>query len=262
MYPQRIVCLTEEPTEVLYAIGEQDRIVGVSGFTVRPACVRREKPRVSAFTSARIDRILELKPDLAIGFSDIQADIARELIRHGIEVWISNHRTVPGIFSYIRRLGALVGAVDKTEAYARQLEARLASIAEAGRQLARHPRVYFEEWDEPMISAIHWVSQLVGIAGGVDVFAELASCSLAKDRIVSDAQEIVRRSPEIMLGSWCGKRFRPERVRERAGWQAVPAVRDNELHEIKSPLILQPGPAALTDGVEAMHRIFARWADN
>jgi iron complex transport system substrate-binding protein len=260
MYPRRIVCLTEEPTEILYAIGEQDRIVGVSGFTVRPARVRKEKPRVSAFTSASIDKILALKPDLAIGFSDIQADIARDLIRHGVEVWISNHRTVSGIFSYIRRLGALVGAVEKTEVYARQLEARLAALAEAGQKLLQHPRVYFEEWDQPMISGIHWVSQLVEIAGGVDVFPELASCSLAKDRILADPQEVVRRRPDIMLGSWCGKRFRPERVRERAGWQAMPAVRDNELHEIKSPLILQPGPAALTDGVEAMYRIFARWA--
>jgi iron complex transport system substrate-binding protein len=261
MTAQRIVCLTEEPTEILYAIGEQERIVGVSGFTVRPARVRKEKPRVSAFTSASIDKILALKPDLAIGFSDIQADIARDLIRQGVEVWISNHRTVAGIFSYIRRLGALVGEVDKTEAYARKLEARLAALAEAGRQLTRHPRVYFEEWDQPMISGIHWVSELVGVAGGVDVFPELAPCSLAKDRILADPQEVVRRSPDIMLGSWCGKRFRPERVRERAGWEQMPAVRHNELHEIKSPLILQPGPAALTDGVEAMHRIFARWAE-
>ena len=260
MYPQRIVCLTEEPTEVLYAIGEQDRIVGVSGFTVRPARVRREKPRVSAFISARIDRILALKPDLVVGFSDIQADIARDLIRHGVEVWISNHRTVSGILSYIRRLGALVGAGEKTEHYARQLEARLARIQQAGAELPHHPRVYFEEWDEPMISGIAWVSELVGIAGGIDVFPELATCSLGKDRILADGYEVVRRSPDIMLGSWCGKRFRAERVRERIGWQEMPAVRDNELHEIKSPIILQPGPAALTDGVEAMHRIFARWA--
>jgi iron complex transport system substrate-binding protein len=260
MYPQRIVCLTEEPTEVLYAIGEEDRIVGVSGFTVRPARVRREKPRVSAFISARIERILELKPDLVVGFSDIQADIARDLIRHGVEVWISNHRSVDGIFSYIRRLGALVGAAEKTEVYARTLETRLSQLAQAGAQLPQHPRVYFEEWDEPMISGIRWVSELVGIAGGVDVFPELAACSLAKDRILADGQEVVRRSPDIILGSWCGKRFRPEHVRERSGWDIVPAVRDNELHEIKSPLILQPGPAALTDGVDAMHRIFLRWS--
>jgi iron complex transport system substrate-binding protein len=262
MYPQRIVCLTEEPTEVLYAIGEQDRIVGVSGFTVRPARVRREKPRVSAFTSARIDRILALKPDLVVGFSDIQADIARDLIRHGVEVWISNHRSVDGILSYIRRLGALVGAAEKTEAYARTLETRLSQLAQAGAELPQHPRVYFEEWDEPMISGIRWVSELVGIAGGVDVFPELAACSLAKDRILADAQEVVRRSPDIILGSWCGKRFRAEHVRARSGWEHLPAVRDNELHEIKSPLILQPGPAALTDGVEAMHRIFLRWSQH
>jgi len=260
MYPQRIVCLTEEPTEVLYAIGEQDRIVGVSGFTVRPARVRREKPRVSAFLSARIDKILELKPDLVVGFSDIQADIARDLIRHGIEVWISNHRSVAGILGYIRRLGALVGASEKTELYARQLEGRLRALKDAGEQLPNHPRVYFEEWDEPMISGIAWVSELVGIAGGVDVFPELASSALAKGRILADAQEVVRRNPDIILGSWCGKRFRPERVRERSGWQQIAAVRDNELHEIKSPIILQPGPAALTDGVDAMHRIFTRWA--
>jgi iron complex transport system substrate-binding protein len=260
MYPQRIVCLTEEPTEVLYALGEQDRIVGVSGFTVRPARVRKEKPRVSAFTSARIDRILELKPDLVVGFSDIQADIARDLIRHGIEVWISNHRTVSGILGYVRRLGALVGAAEQAQAYAQQLENRLARLRQSGEQLARHPRVYFEEWDEPMISGINWVSELVGIAGGIDVFPELAVCSLAKDRIVADSDEVVRRCPDIILGSWCGKRFRPESVRQRAGWQDLPAVREDELHEIKSPLILQPGPAALTDGVDAMHRIFSRWA--
>ena len=260
MYPQRIVCLTEEPTEVLYAIGEQDRIVGVSGFTVRPARVRREKPRVSAFTSAHIDKILALKPDLAIGFSDIQADIARDLIRHGVEVWISNHRTVAGILSYIRRLGALVGVVDRTEAYARGLEQGLTAVREAGARLPRHPRVYFEEWDEPMISGIQWVSELMQIAGGVDVFPERAACPLAKDRILASGDEVLSRAPDIMLGSWCGKRFRPERVRERPGWLDLPAVRDGELHEIKSPLILQPGPAALTDGVQAMHRIFARWA--
>ncbi len=260
MGPQRIVCLTEEPTEVLYAIGEEHRIVGVSGFTVRPARVRREKPRVSAFISANIDKILALKPDLAIGFSDIQADVARDLIRQGVEVWISNHRTVSGILSYIRRLGALVDAVDKTDRYVRELEQRLQAVREAGAALSQHPRVYFEEWDEPMISGIHWVSELIEIAGGVDVFPERAVCPLAKDRILANGEEVLSRSPDIVLGSWCGKRFRPERVRERPGWDALPAVRDGELHEVKSPLILQPGPAALTDGVQAMHRIFARWA--
>jgi iron complex transport system substrate-binding protein len=260
MYPQRIVCLTEEPTEVLYALGEQQRIVGISGFTVRPAGVRAEKPRVSAFTSAKIDRILALKPDLAIGFSDIQADIARELIRHGVEVWISNHRSIEGILGYVRRLGAMVGAVGKAEAYARQLETGLEHMRAAAANLPRRPRVYFEEWDEPMISGIAWVSELIGVAGGVDVFPERGACSLARDRIIAEPGEVVRAQPDIILGSWCGKRFRPERVAARAGWQQIPAVRDGELHEIKSPEILQPGPAALTDGVARMHAIFARWA--
>jgi iron complex transport system substrate-binding protein len=261
MYPQRIVCLTEEPTEILYALGEQRRIVGISGFTVRPAGVRREKPRICAFTSARIDRILALKPDLAIGFSDIQADIARELIKQGIEVWISNHRSVTGILGYVRRLGAMVGAGERAEAYAAQLEQRLGELRAEAAAMAGRPRVYFEEWDEPMISGIAWVSELIGIAGGQDVFAERALCSLAKDRIIADPAEVVRRAPDIILGSWCGKRFRPEQVRARPGWQQVPAVRDGELHEIKSPLILQPGPAALTDGVQAMRRIFRAWVE-
>ena len=260
MYPQRIVCLTEEPTEVLYALGEQQRIVGISGFTVRPPAARCEKPRVAAFTSARITKILALKPDLAIGFSDLQADIARELIGHGIEVWISNHRSVGGILGYVRRLGAMVGAADKAERYARQLEQGLESLREAAAAMPRHPRVYFEEWDEPMISGIAWVSELIGIAGGTDIFPERAACSLAKDRIIADGAEVVSRQPDVILGSWCGKRFRPEQVAARAGWQEIPAVRDGELHEIKSPEILQPGPAALTDGVAAMHRIFSRWA--
>jgi iron complex transport system substrate-binding protein len=260
MFPRRIVCLTEEPTEILYALGEDARIVGVSGFTVRPARVRREKPRVSAFTSASTDRILALRPDLAIGFSDIQADIARELIKHGIEVWISNHRTVQGILGYIRRLGALVGVAEKAERYAEELERGLAALKERANALPRHPRVYFEEWDEPMITAIRWVSELIAIAGGVDIFPERAVCSLGKDRILADADEVVRRAPQIILGSWCGKRFRPEHVVSRPGWQDIPAVRDGELHEIKSPLILQPGPAALTDGLSAIHAVVRRWA--
>jgi iron complex transport system substrate-binding protein len=258
--PQRIVCLTEEPTEVLYALGEEARIVGISGFTVRPARARKEKPRVSAFTSARLDRIIALKPDLVVGFSDIQADIARDLIKLGVEVWISNHRSVAGILAYVRRLGALVGASEKAEPYALALEQHLAAIRASATAMPHHPRVYFEEWDEPMISGIGWVSELIGVAGGTDIFAELSAGSLAKDRFVTDAAEVVRRSPDIILGSWCGKRFRPEQVIARPGWQEIPAVRAGQLHEIKSPLILQPGPAALTDGVAAMHRIFSQWA--
>ncbi|MGH8215963.1 MAG: cobalamin-binding protein [Rhodanobacteraceae bacterium] len=258
--PQRIVCLTEEPTEVLYALGEQDRIVGISGFTVRPPRARKEKPKVSAFTSAKIDAILALEPDMAIGFSDIQADIARELIKAGIEVWISNHRSVEGILAYVRRLGALVGAARKAEAYVRELEAHVERIRAQGAALPRHPRVYFEEWDEPPISGIRWVAELIRIAGGDDLFPELADQPLAKNRILVDSMEVVRRQPDLILASWCGKKFRPERVAARSGWGTIPAVRDGELHEIKSPIILQPGPAALTEGLDALHAVIARWA--
>jgi iron complex transport system substrate-binding protein len=259
-YPRRIICLTEEPTEVLYALGEQDRIVGISGFTVRPERARREKPRVSAFTSAKVDRILELKPDFVIGFSDIQADIAQTLIKRGVEVWISNHRSIDGILGYVRRLGALVGAATQAERYAQQLEAHIDRVREAADLLPRRPRVYFEEWDEPLITGIRWVSELIAVAGGDDVFPERALCPLAKDRILGDAGEVVNRAPDVILGSWCGKRFRPSRVAARAGWAEVPAVRDGELHEIKSPLILQPGPAALTDGLDAIHRVLKQWS--
>jgi iron complex transport system substrate-binding protein len=260
-FPNRIICLTEEPTEVLYALGLEDRIVGISGFTVRPARARREKPRVSAFTSAKVDRILALKPDFVVGFSDIQADIAQALIKSGIEVWISNHRSVDGILGYVRRLGALVGAADRAERYALELEAHVERVRQSAALLPRRPRVYFEEWDEPLITGIRWVSELVGIAGGDDVFPERAVCALAKDRILGDAGEVIRRAPDIVLGSWCGKRFRPELVASRLGWDAVPAVRDGELHEIKSPLILQPGPAALTDGLDAIHRLIRQWSE-
>jgi iron complex transport system substrate-binding protein len=259
-FPQRIVCLTEEPTEVLYALGEDQRIVGISGYTVRPARARQEKPRVSAFTSAKLERILALQPDLAIGFSDMQADIAQALIKAGIEVWISNHRSVDGILGYVQRLGAMVGAGAKAEAYAAQLRAHVEAVRERAAQLPRRARVYFEEWDEPQISAIRWVSELVGIAGGDDVFPQRAAASLGRERIVADPLEVVRAAPDLIIGSWCGKKFRPERVASRPGWAEVPAVRDGELHEIKSPLILQPGPAALTDGLDAMHAIVARWS--
>ena len=259
-FPQRIVCLTEEPTEVLYALGEERRIVGISGFTVRPPRARREKPKVSAFTSAKIGEILKLEPDLAIGFSDIQADIARELVKAGVEVWISNHRSVDGILAYIRRLGAMVGAHAKAEDYAQRAERHVAAVRAAAAQLPRRPRVYFEEWDEPIITGIRWVAELVQLAGGEDCFPELAREPLAKQRILPDGDEVVRRAPDIILGSWCGKRFRPEKVAARPGWDAIPAVRDGELHEIKSPIILQPGPAALFDGLDAIHAVIAAWA--
>ena len=256
----RIVCLTEEPTEILYRIGEDDRIVGISGFTVRPPRARKEKPKVSAFLTAKIDRILELKPDLALGFSDIQADIAAELIRHGIEVHIFNHRSVAGILRTVKAISALAGGAVKGERLAAELEAGLDRVRERAAALPNRPRVYFEEWYDPLISGIRWVSELIEIAGGDDCFPEFRNGSLAKDRIIADPAEVVRRAPDVIIGSWCGRKFRPERVAARDGWAAIPAVARGQVHEVKSALILQPGPAALTDGVEALQRIIGEWA--
>ncbi len=259
-YPQRIVCLTEETTETIYLLGEERRIVGISGFTVRPPRARREKPRVSAFTSARIDKIVALRPDLVLAFSDLQADIAASLVRLGLDVHVFNHRSVAGIFRTILTIGGLLGCEVRARELAAQLQSGLDDIAAAARALPRRPRVYFEEWDEPQFSGIQWVSELITLAGGDDCFPELARESLGKNRIIAEPLEVPRRAPDIVFGSWCGKKFRPELVAARPGWQDVPAVRDGELHEIKSSIILQPGPAALTDGVRAMHRVIAAWA--
>lgn len=259
--PERIVCLTEETTETLYLLGEERRIAGISGYTVRPPRARREKPRVSAFTSANTGKILELKPDLVIGFSDIQADIARELIKRGLNVLVFNQRSVAEILDMIRTLGALVGAPERAAKLVSELESGLGVIRAQADGLGRRPRVYFEEWDQPMISGIRWVSELVGIAGGDDIFPELALSQDARGRIIADPDEVARRAPDLILGSWCGKKFRPEKVRARPGWSEVPAVRDNQLFEIKSAEILQPGPAALTDGVRRIHAIVRAWAD-
>jgi iron complex transport system substrate-binding protein len=258
-YPQRIVCLTEETTETLYLLEEDWRIVGISGFTVRPPRARREKPRVSAFTSAKIDRICELEPDLVLGFSDLQADIGADLVRRGLDVHVFNQRGLASILGMIRTLGGMIGCQEKAEALAAQLEGNLASVRAAAAGFARKPRVYFEEWDDPLISGIRWVSELIGVAGGEDCFSDQAQQSLAKHRIIADPMEVVRRAPDIILGSWCGKKFRPEAVAARPGWERVPAVAHGALHEIKSSIILQPGPAALTDGVAAMHTIFSAW---
>lgn len=259
-YPQRIVCLTEETTETLYLLGEDWRIVGISGFTVRPPRARREKPRVSAFTSARIPRILELAPDLVLGFSDLQADIAAELIRAGLNVHVFNQRSVADILSMIRILGGMVGAEAKAAALAAQLEAGLTAVRSRAAALARHPRVYFEEWDNPLISGIGWVAELIGLAGGEECFPELAGRALGRERIIADPLEVVRRAPDIVLGSWCGKKFRPAEVGARPGWDAIPAVRSGFVREIKSAIILQPGPAALTDGVGAIEAVIGEWA--
>lgn len=260
-FPERIVCLTEETTETLYLLDEDWRIVGISGFTVRPPRARREKPRVSAFTSAKIDRIRALQPDLVLGFSDLQADIAAELARAGIEVHLFNHRSVPEILRMIRMLGGMIGCEVKASALADRLAAGVEEIRAAAAHLPCRPRVYFEEWDEPQIAAIRWVGELIGIAGGDNCFAELAAKPLGRDRIIADPMEVVRRAPDIIFGSWCGKKFRPEHVAARPGWDAVPAVRNGELHEIKSAIILQPGPAALTDGLAEIHAHIRRWAE-
>ena len=257
--PSRIVCLTEETVETLYLLGEDARIVGVSGYAVRPIRVRREKPRVSAFISADFDKILALHPDLVLTFSDLQADIVAELIRRGVAVHAFNQRDVAGIFAMIRTLGALVGVPDKAAALVASLEGGLAAACNQAARLPRRPRVYFEEWDDPMISGIRWVTELIEAVGGIEVFPHLAQQKSATDRIVS-AADVIAAQPDIIIGSWCGKKFVPHKVAARAGFDDIPAVRTGWLREIKSTLILQPGPAALTDGLAALAGIIADWA--
>ncbi len=258
--PQRIVCLTEETTEWLYLLGEERRIVGISGYTVRPARARQEKPRVSAFLSAKIDKILALEPDCVFGFSDLQADIAAVLIRHGVQVTVFNQRSVDEIFSMMYQVAAMVGQVSQGLERIAQLRAGLDRMRLAAGALPRRPRIFFEEWDVPHISAIRWVSELLTLAGGDDCFPELATQSLGKNRIIADGAQIVQRNPDIIIGSWCGKKFRPEKVAARPGWEQVAAVRNGQLFEIKSADILQPGPAALTDGAAQLHRIVMNWS--
>lgn len=254
-YPARIVCLTEETTETLYLLGEQDRIVGVSGYTVRPP-EARSKPRVSAFINARFDRIEAVKPDLVLAFSDLQADIAAELIRRGYPVMTFNQRSVAEILQAIRLVGALVGAGDRADALAASLEAGLDGIRDRAAALPRRPRVFFEEWPDPLISGIRWVDELVEIAGGTCLFPGLRECRLAKDRIVSPA-EVAALDPEVIIGSWCGKAVKKRTIEERPGWGEVTAVRNGHIFEIRSTYILQPGPASLTDGVRRLHECIA-----
>ncbi len=259
--PERIVCLTEETVETLYLLGEEARIVGVSGYAVRPPKVRKEKPRVSAFISVDVPKILALKPDLALTFSDLQADIVAELIRANVAVHAFNQRDVAGIFDMIRTLGVLVGVPEKAEALARSLAARVDAVHERSLRLPCHPRVYFEEWDAPMISGLGWVSELIEAAGGIEVFPALAAHKNAKDRIVS-GDDIIAAQPDIIIGSWCGKKFVPAKVAARPGFAQVPAVATGWLREIKSTLILQPGPAALTDGLDALTAIISSWVES
>ena len=257
--PQRIVCLTEETTEWLYLLGEDARIVGISGYTVRPRRAREEKPKVSAFLSAKIDKILALKPDCVFGFSDLQADIAALLIRAGVQVTVFNQRSVDEIFSMLYQVAAMVGQAEQGLQRLQQMRAQLDAIQSTAATFKRRPKVYFEEWDEPHISAIRWVSELMGLAGGDDCFPELAQMPMGKDRIIASGQIIVDRQPDIIIGSLCGKKFRPEKAAAREGWKDVPAVRTQQIFEIKSADILQPGPAALIDGVAQLHQIFQQW---
>ena len=257
--PERIVCLTEETVETLYLLGEDARIVGVSGYAVRPAQVRKEKPRVSAFISADLAKILALQPDLVLTFSDLQADIVRDVVKAGVAVHAFNQRNIAGILAMVRMLGAMVGAADKADALVAELEQRIADARRRAALLPRRPRVYFEEWDEPMICGIGWVSELIDAAGGTDVFAERSRAADARGRMVA-VEEVVAAAPDVIVGSWCGKRFVPERMRSRPGFESIPAVRNGALHEIKSPLILQPGPAALTDGLAALEAIIHKAA--
>ncbi len=256
--PQRIVCLTEETVETLYLIGEDARIVGVSGFAVRPPRVRREKPRISAFTVADIDGILALSPDLVLTYSDLQADIAAQLIRRGVAVHAFNHHDLAGIFDMIRMVGAMVGAFAKADALAREFEHRLETLAR--RPGGKRPRVCFEEWSEPIIVGSRWVSELIEVAGGADVFADKARQKAGKDRIVSP-EEVAAAAPDLIIGSWCGKKFAPSQVAARPGFSTIRAVQSGRLYEINSTLILQPGPAALTDGLDALREIVDEFAN-
>jgi iron complex transport system substrate-binding protein len=266
MSPQRIVCLTEETTEWLYLLGQEHRIVGISGYTVRPRRAREEKPKVSAFLNAKIDKILALKPDCVFGFSDLQADIAAALIRAGVQVTVFNQRSVEGICSMLHQVAAMVGCAEQGLGLIREMQRQIETIKQAAaaldKQGKRRPRVFFEEWDEPHISAIQWVSELMGVAGGCDVFPELAVQAMGKNRIIADGAEIVGRAPDVIIGSWCGKKFRAEKVASRPGWSDVAAVRHGQLFEIKSADILQPGPAALTDGLKQLHGIIHAWRLN
>lgn len=254
--PNRIICLTEETVETLYLLGEQDRIVGISGYVVRPPEARRDKPRISSFLSADLPKILALAPDLVLAFSDLQAEIVAGLIREGVAVHCFNQRSLSEILAMVRLLGAMVGKQGEAEKLALHFEQGLAEAR--GRPVPRRPRIYFEEWDEPMISAIRWVSELIEIAGGEDVFAALRGGQGAKQRIVQE-DAVIAAAPDIIIGSWCGKKLRPEKIRARVGWEAIPAIRDGQIFEIKSPLILQPGPAALTDGLAALIKIIDGW---
>jgi iron complex transport system substrate-binding protein len=260
-FPKRIVCLTEEPTETLYLLGEEHRIVGISGFTMRPLRARKEKPKVSAFTTADIGKITALQPDLVIGFSDIQADIARELIANGITVWINNHRSVGEIFNMMVQLGSMVGKSEQAVALVNQIRSDIGKIKAASEVNSLKPNVYFEEWYDPLIAGSIWVSELIELAGGKDIFKESHVSSLAKNRIIADHQEVVNRNPDIIIASWCGKKFKKEKLVFRPNWDQINAVKNDFVFELKSEIILQPGPAAVTEGIAQIAKIIEKWKE-
>lgn len=260
--PQRIVCLTEETTETLYALGADELIVGISGFTVRPKEARKTKPKVSTYLDANIDEIVALEPDVVLAWSDLQADICAKLIKEGVEVICFNHRSIDGILSMILRLGALVGKAKEADAYVNSLVLELEKAREHGSKRAIQPRVYFEEWYDPLITGICWVSELITLCGGIDVFEENKQYQDAKSRILEDPNEVLRRKPDVLIASWCGKMFKPDKVKSREGWEEAPFVKENRMYEIHSAIILQPGPAALTDGVREINRILDKVSDD
>ena len=258
-FPNRIICLTEETTEILYELGAEDLIVGISGYTVRPKRARKEKPRVSAFSSAKIDKIIELKPDLVLGFSDIQSDICSELIKNGINVLCFNQRSVEEILNVINLLGRIINQADKAENYVKKIKIKLDQISRSSNKLQVRPKVYFEEWNDPLITGIKWVSELIEIAGGIDIFKNKSFEPLALNRIIKNPSTIVKENPDIIIGSWCGKKLKKEEITFRDGWDKINAVQNDQVYEIKSPLILQPGPAALTDGLDEIFKIILKW---
>jgi iron complex transport system substrate-binding protein len=258
---QRIACLCTEAVETLYALGAQDAIAGISGFTTRPAQARRDKPKISGFSSSKTERILAVEPDLVIGFSNMQADICRDLAAAGVEVHLFNQRDTAGILRMVRVLAALVERRDAGERLVAELQAHIDAIRARAAQRVARPVVYFEEWNDPLISGIGWVSEMIGIAGGVDAYAELAAHAGAKQRIIADPMDVVRRAPDIIIGSWCGKKFQPDTLCSRHGWDAIPAVKNGMVAEIKSADILSPGPAAITEGLTQIDALIARWQE-
>lgn len=258
-YPQRIVCLTEEPTETLYSIGAEDLIVGISNYTKRPEKARKEKPRISYYTEAKIGRILELKPDLVIAWSDLQAEIVKELVREHVEVMCFNHRDISGILSFIVKLGGLINMQNKATEYANKLKSQLEIANKKGMERKVKPVVYFEEWFDPLITGIGWVSEIIELCGGTEAFPDKAHKPDAKSRIIASFDEVIPKNPDIIIASWCGKPVIKSKISERAGWEEINAIKNNEIHEIPSEIILQPGPAALTDGVDIIMEIIDKW---